>query len=206
MTIHLWAGFVLASIVVLVIPGPTILTMTSYVMTSERGVRTLLVAAVALGDTTALTVSLFGIGALLATSTFWFGVVKWAGALYLVYLGASMFRRRAMRRPPNDAAVERSRLFGKMYAVTALNPKGVVFYVGFLPQFVNPAEDTLLQILVLGATFVVLATANAALYAAGASFIHRHLLSNASQRWFNRVAGSLLMAAGVWAMSIRPEG
>jgi threonine/homoserine/homoserine lactone efflux protein len=135
-TLHLWAGFVLASIVVLVIPGPTILTMTSYVMTSERGVRTLLVAAVALGDTTALTVSLVGIGALPATSASWFGVVKWAGALYLVYLGASMFRGRAMGRAPNDVAVDRSRLFGKMYAVTALNPKGVVFYVGFLPQFV----------------------------------------------------------------------
>ena len=204
MTLHLWAAFVLTSIVVLVIPGPTILTMTSYVMTSARGERPLLVAAVALGDATALTVSLLGVGALMATSTFWFLVVKWAGALYLVYLGARMFRGGAMRPAPDNLAVDRSRLFASMYAVTALNPKGLIFYVGFLPQFVNPAEDIAMQTLILASTFVVLATANAALYAAGASLVHQHLLSSARQRWFNRLAGLLLVGAGVWAMSIRP--
>ena len=81
MSIELWLAFVAASAVLLIIPGPTILTVISYSIAHGRRANVPLVAAVALGDSTALVVSLLGLGALLATSAFWFTVVKWVGGL-----------------------------------------------------------------------------------------------------------------------------
>jgi threonine/homoserine/homoserine lactone efflux protein len=88
MPIELWFAFVAASALLLIIPGPTILTVISYSMAHGRRANVPLVAAVALGDSTALVVSLLGLGALLAASAFWFTLVKWAGGLYLLYLYA----------------------------------------------------------------------------------------------------------------------
>ena len=92
MPLHLWLAFVAASAVLLIIPGPTILTVISYSVAHGRRANAALVAAVALGDSTALGVSLLGLGALLATSAFWFTVVKWAGGLYLIWLGIKLLR------------------------------------------------------------------------------------------------------------------
>src|SRR5215467_10697337 len=92
MSIELWLAFVAASAVMLVIPGPTILTVISYSVAHGRRANVPLVAAVALGDSTALVLSLLGLGALLATSAFWFMVIKWAGGLYLLFLGIKLFR------------------------------------------------------------------------------------------------------------------
>jgi threonine/homoserine/homoserine lactone efflux protein len=90
--IELWLAFVLASAVVLVIPGPTILTVISYSIAHGRRASAALVAAVALGDCTSLVLSLLGLGALLAVSAFWFTVVKLAGGLYLLWLGVKLLR------------------------------------------------------------------------------------------------------------------
>ena len=92
MSIQLWLAFVAASAILLIIPGPTILTVISYSIAHGRRANLPLVAAVALGDSTALVVSLLGLGALLATSAFWFTVVKWVGGLYLLYLGVKLLR------------------------------------------------------------------------------------------------------------------
>ncbi len=92
MSVEHWLAFVAASVVLLVIPGPTILSVISYSLAHGRRARWPLVAAVALGDCTALCVSLLGLGALLAASAFWFTVVKWAGGGYLLYLGIRMLR------------------------------------------------------------------------------------------------------------------
>src|SRR5665213_80966 len=92
MSLELWLAFVAASAVLLVIPGPTILTVISYSMAQGRRANAPLVAAVALGDSTALFVSLIGLGALLATSALWFTAVKWVGGIYLLYLGIKLLR------------------------------------------------------------------------------------------------------------------
>jgi threonine/homoserine/homoserine lactone efflux protein len=139
MSIELWLAFVAASAVLLIIPGPTILTVISYSMAHGRRANVALVAAVAMGDSTALVVSLLGLGALLATSAFWFTVVKWAGGLYLLYLGVKLLRAGVSPTELTEPAAPKSRwrLFMNTYLVTALNPKGIVFFVAFLPQFIN---------------------------------------------------------------------
>jgi threonine/homoserine/homoserine lactone efflux protein len=205
MSIELWFAFVAASAVVLVIPGPTILTVISYSMAHGRHANVPLVAAVALGDSTALVVSLLGLGTLLATSAFWFTVVKWIGGLYLIYLGIKLLRAGISSTEMLAPAAPESRwkLFANTYVVTALNPKGIVFFVAFLPQFINPGVGVTQQLWVLAVTFVVMATLNSTLYAVFAGSAGRLLSSHKAQRRFNLAGGSLLSAAGIWALLVK---
>jgi threonine/homoserine/homoserine lactone efflux protein len=200
--VELWLAFVAACVVVLVIPGPTILTVISYSVAHGRQATVPVVAGVALGDSTALAASLLGVGALLAVSAFWFTVVKVAGGLYLLYLGAKLLRAGVANSalPASAVPSSRWRLFLNTYTVTALNPKGMVFFLAFLPQFLDPKADTSAQLWVLGTTFVVLATLNAFLYAWFADRARRLLASPRAQRRFNLAGGGLLASAGVWAI------
>ena len=202
MSLDHWFAFVAASVVLLLIPGPTILTVISYSIAHGRRANVPLIAAVALGDSTALVVSLLGLGALLATSAFWFTVVKWVGGLYLVYLGVKLLRAgiSAPELAARPTPASRWRLFANTYLVTALNPKGIVFFVAFLPQFISPAASVAPQLWVLAITFVVLATLNATLYAVFAASAGRVLASPRAQRRFNLAGGCLLSVAGIWAL------
>ncbi len=205
MSVEIWLAFVAASIVLLIIPGPTILTVISYSVAHGKRANVPLVAAVALGDSTALVLSLLGLGALLAVSAFWFTAVKLAGGLYLIYLGVKLLRAGISPQPATEATIpgSRWRLFANTYLVTALNPKGMIFFVAFLPQFLNPAADVTAQLWVLSVTFVVLAMINTALYAIFAATARRILTSPRAQRRFNLVGGSLLTGAGIWALLAR---
>lgn len=202
MSIELWLAFVAASAVLLIIPGPTILTVISYSIAHGRRANVPLIAAVALGDSSALLVSLLGLGALLATSALWFTVVKWVGGLYLIYLGIKLLRTgiSSLALAAPTAPGSRWKLFANTYFVTALNPKGIAFFVAFLPQFLNPNAAVTQQLWVLAVTFVIMATLNATLYAVFAGSARKLLASPKAQRRFNLAGGSLLSAAGVWAL------
>jgi threonine/homoserine/homoserine lactone efflux protein len=102
-----------------------------------------------------------------------------------------------------EAAGSRWKLFANTYLVTALNPKGIVFFVAFLPQFINPHAGVAAQLWLLASTFVVLAVLNATLYAMFAASARRLLASATAQRRFNAAGGTLLSAAGVWALLAR---
>ncbi len=205
MSIELWFAFVVASAVLLVIPGPTILTVISYSLAHGPRANIPLVAAVALGDSTALALSILGLGALLATSAWWFAVAKSVGGLYLIYLGLRLLRSgiasAAEPGPPPPGSCWR--LFANTWLVTALNPKGIIFFVAFLPQFIDPAAEAARQLWILAVTFVLLAIVNATLYAAFAASARRLLSSPRALRGFNLAGGSLLTAAGVWALLAR---
>lgn len=202
MAFEIWLAFVAASAVVLVIPGPTILTVISYSVALGRQANVPLVAAVALGDSTALFFSLLGLGALLAASAVWFTIIKLIGGLYLLYLGVKLLRAGAstinlvMTAPP----VLPWKLFANTYLVTALNPKGIIFFVAFLPQFIDHTGQVTTQLWLLAITFVILAIINATLYTLFAGSARRLLSSPRAQRRFNIVGGSLLSAAGIWSL------
>jgi threonine/homoserine/homoserine lactone efflux protein len=201
-SIELWLAFVAASAVLLIIPGPTILTVISYSISHGQRANVPLIAAVALGDSTALLVSLLGLGALLTTSAFWFTVIKWAGGLYLLYLGVRRLRvgMSSIETTAPKLPASRGRLFVNTYLVTTLNPKGIVFYVAFLPQFLNPGSSITRQLWILAVTFVTMGIVNATLYATFAGSARRLLASPRAQRRFNIAGGSLLSGAGVWAL------
>jgi homoserine/homoserine lactone efflux protein len=91
-------------------------------------------------------------------------------------------------------------MFANTYLITALNPRGIVFFVAFLPQFINPNAGVTRQLWILAVTFVVMATINATLYAAFAGSARKLLASPRAQKRFHLAGGSLLSVAGVWAL------
>lgn len=202
MTFETWAAFAAASSVLLVIPGPTVLLVVSYAL--GQGWRTALPMAigVALGDFTAMTLSMLGLGALLATSATLFTVLKWAGAAYLVYLGIKLWRAGGtLDAAPRTDRVSAARMLGHAWLVTALNPKSITFFVAFLPAFLDPKADFLTQMLVFETTFLVLAFANAFGYALVASRARRLASNPRAIGVVNKVGGGLLVGAGIATVS-----
>lgn len=204
MTFEAWAAFAAASAVMLVIPGPTILLVVSYAL--GQGWRTALPMAVgvALGDFTAMTLSMLGIGALLAASATVFTVLKWVGAAYLVYLGIKLFRAGGrLDAEPRTEETPALRMMAHAWLVTALNPKSITFFVAFLPQFLDRNADFLTQMVVFETTFLVLAFLNAFGYALVAARARTLVRNERAIRLFNRAGGTLLIGAGVATVAVR---
>ncbi|WP_018429481.1 LysE family translocator [Hoeflea sp. 108] len=204
MSFESWVAFAAASAVLLVIPGPTILLVVSYAL--GQGWRTALPMAVgvALGDFTAMTLSMLGIGALLAASATVFTIVKWIGAAYLIYLGIKLFRAGGTldAKPRTDAA-SAVKMMAHAWIVTALNPKSITFFVAFLPQFLDRNGDFWTQMLIFELTFLTLAFANAFGYALVAARARSVVSNPRAIRIFNRTGGTLLVGAGIAAAAAR---
>jgi threonine/homoserine/homoserine lactone efflux protein len=200
-SLETWAAFAAAAAVLVVIPGPTVMLVASYALAAGRGAAPALVAGVALGDLVGVTLSFAGLGAVLAASATLFNAVKWAGAAYLVYLGVRMWMAptAAPEIAPQAVGATARRMFGHAFAVTALNPKGMVFFVAFVPQFLDAGRPLLPQMILLGATFVVLGGINAGAYAWLAGGVRRAALRPGAMKLANRVGGGVLIAAGALA-------
>jgi threonine/homoserine/homoserine lactone efflux protein len=199
-----WAAFAAASAILLIIPGPTILLVVSYAL--GQGWRTALPVAlgVALGDFTAMTLSMLGLGALLATSATLFTVLKWAGAAYLVWLGIQLWRAGGtLLARPRESREARLRMLGHAWLVTCFNPKSLTFFIAFLPQFLDSTQAFLPQVALFEATFLTLAFANALAYAALASRARGVFRSERSLKILNRTVGSLLIGAGLATTTLR---
>jgi threonine/homoserine/homoserine lactone efflux protein len=200
MTLAHWLPFAIASAILVAIPGPTVLLVVSYALGHGRRYALATTAGVALGDFTAMTASMFGLGVILAASATLFAVLRWIGAAYLIYLGIKLWRAPVMRSDSADTSETRaSRIFAHAYAVTALNPKSIVFFVAFVPQFIDARLPTLPQIVIFEATFLVLATLNALGYALLAAAARQAIRRQHVQRVVNRTGGSLLIGAGLFA-------
>jgi threonine/homoserine/homoserine lactone efflux protein len=203
MTFESWAAFTAASTVLLIIPGPTVLLVVSYAL--GQGWRTVLpmTVGVALGDFTAMTLSMLGLGALLATSATLFTILKWVGAAYLVYLGIRLWRAGGtLDAAPRTDAVSAARMLGHAWLVTALNPKSITFFVAFLPAFLDPKADFLTQMVVFETTFLVLAFANAFGYALVAARARGFVANPRAIGVVNKVGGGLLIGAGAATVTL----
>jgi threonine/homoserine/homoserine lactone efflux protein len=204
MTIETWLAFAAASGILLVIPGPTVLLVVSYAL--GQGWRTALPTAigVALGDFTAMTLSMLGLGALLASSAMLFTSLKWIGAAYLVWLGIKLWRAGGtLDARPRATAATAAKMLGHAWLVTALNPKSITFFVAFLPQFLDPSANFLTQMIVFETTFLVLAFSNATGYALVAARARAAVGHSRALSVLNKVGGSLLIGAGIAAVSFR---
>lgn len=205
MTFQTWIAFSIAAAVVLVIPGPTIIAVVSHSLAHGRRAAGPLVVGVTLGDFTAMTLSLAGLGAVMAASATLFSVLKILGALYLVYLGVKLWRSvpKTEAVDPSAQAVSGRSLLTNLFVITALNPKSIAFFVAFLPQFVTPSAEALPQLLILGGTFLCLAALNATLYALFAGHLGERVRSKETRRWFNRCGGTALIGASLLMAAMR---
>lgn len=207
MTLELYSAYVVATLVLLAIPGPTIMLVISYALSQGRKSATACVLGVGLGDATAATVSLLGLGAILATSAALFSILKWVGAAYLFWLGIKMWRAKPAALDAQDTEGHTSRrVFMHAFVVTALNPKGIVFFMAFLPHFIAEGAPIAPQLVLLGSTFVILGILNAAVYALAAAEVGQRLKSPSVISVINKAGGGFLMAAAAMTASLQRAG
>ena len=191
--IALYLAFVLASIVLLIIPGPNValICSTSLAQGSRAGLATVVGTSCAMALQLAMSVA--GMTALITISASWFSALRWIGVFYLLYLGI-----RAWHAAPTDLiaappAKPRRVIFWRGAFISLTNPKTLLFFGAFLPQFVSPASPPLPQLLVLSATFFVLAVIMDSAWALLAGRLRVFLRSSGRLR--NRLQGGLLMGA-----------
>ena len=202
---ELWIPFVLASTLILIIPGPTIILVITQAISHGRWSVVPLAAGVLLGDFTAMMLSFLGLGVILSASAAIFTLFKWIGAIYLLYLGIKLWRSKPSNNlvPYHTKKISAGSLLKSSFIVTALNPKGIAFFVAFLPQFIDPVKPLFSQLTLLGSTFLFLAVLNAALYAVFASQLSEHLKKKKIRKWFNRCGGSALIGAGLFTAGMQ---
>ena len=206
MDFQVWLAFVAASTALLLIPGPTVLLVLSYAISQGQRVALATVAAVAFGDLIAMSVSLAGLGALVLASATLFTVLKWIGAAYLVYLGITLFRSASsasLGEVEDVAKISATKVFGHATAVTALNPKSIVFFIAFVPQFIIVDSPLIPQFTILVATFVGLAAINALAYALLADKLRAKIARPSVLAWLSRSGGIALVLMGVATATFR---
>lgn len=205
MSLEIWITFAAASAALLAVPGPTVILVVSYALGRGKTSGWATVPGVTLGDFTAMTASLLGAGAILAASATLFTILKFAGAAYLIWLGIKLWRAKPKLGDLQDVEGAKSRweMFWNAYVVTALNPKGIVFFVAFVPQFVDPTAPALQQFVILEATFLVLAAANVAVWAVLAGQMRSKFQRPETLKLINRTGGGFLVGAGLLTAAIR---
>ena len=198
MSLETWLAYTLVTTTFLLIPGPTLLLVISYSLFRGRSTILALVFGVGLGDMTAIILSFLGVGMLLQTVAPAFYFLKWLGAAYLIWLGIKMWRSASKPVEISKQAKNRDwwEIFRNAYVTTALNPKSIVFFLAFMPQFMEPDLPFISQALVLGGTFFVLAIMSVVSYALVASYAGQQLSLPSFQRWTQRLGGGLLIGAG----------
>ena len=200
MTLQSWLAFVLASALLGLVPGPGVMSIVGYALGSGRRVALASVAGIALGNAIAMTLSLLGVGALLAASALAFSIVKWIGAIYLIGLGlATLWKSRG--RLPNEGGAQprlpaRTAFLGNL-AVGTFHPKTIMFFVAFVPQFIGAASAYAPQAALLIVTFVLVVAATDTTYALAASRAAGFLRKPRAALWSRRAGGGVLIASGI---------
>ena len=204
MTFEVWLAFVAASAALLLIPGPTVLLVVSHALSHGRRVALSTATGVAAGDAVAMTASLLGLGAVVLASATLFTALKWMGAIYLIHLGARLIlaRPEAASLPAGRAALSDRAAFRQAATVTVLNPKGIAFFVAFVPQFLDPAAPLGPQFAILITTFVALAALNALAYALLADRLRERIGRPSVLRALSRLGGGALVAMGLATLTL----
>jgi homoserine/homoserine lactone efflux protein len=199
---HTWLLYLAASAGLSLSPGPNgLLALTHGAIHGSRKALFTISGGV-LGFVILIALSLFGIGALLQASIAWLAILKWLGGAYLVWLGVQLWRAPAMELRAVSGVDERPRvaLFreGLLSAVT--NPKALLFFAAFLPQFIDPNRHLVIQFAVMAGTFGVV------------EFLYELMVANAAHRIspflrrigrrFNQACGGIFIAIGI-AMPLR---
>ena len=191
--------FLAATAALLAVPGPSVLFIVARSLEHGRAAGLVSMAGIEVGALVHVALATLGVSALLAGSPAVLTAVKVAGAAYLLAMGVRALRRRGAA--PAAASVPRAALFRQGLVVDALNPKTALFFLAFLPQFVDPAHGSVaLQTAVLGLCFVALATVSDGLYALAAGTLSERLRrSPRAHRRLDQVSGAAYLGLGVVA-------
>lgn len=202
MNLDLYLAFVIATTVMILLPGPSVMLTVAHSLAfgAIRALATVSGAVLAIG--VQLLVTLIGMSWLMLVLADGFEVLRWAGVAYLIYLGIQQWRAPALEAGTAAPAVSSKTLFAQGFLVTIANPKSLIFLAAFFPQFVDPAAPWLPQMLLLGATFVVIGFVFTAAWGFAADRT-RIWFGGRRLRLRNRIAGSLMIGAGVALAMVR---
>ena len=198
-------AFGIASLALLVIPGPAVLYIINRSVADGRNVALAAVAGLEIGNFMHVIAATVGLSAVIATSAAAFSAVKWIGAGYLIYIGIRTLATKPQAVNQLNDPMSRRRAFTQGIVVNTFNPKVALFFLSFLPQFIDADRGSAaLQSLVLGSTFVVLGCISDSRFAVLASALRGTLLRGKSLPFVQRyVAGSVFIALGAIASTTR---
>ena len=198
MSFQVYFAFVAACIALALLPGPMVTLVIANGLRHGTRAALINIAGAQLGLAVVIGIVAVGLTSLMATMGYWFDWVRFAGAAYLVWLGIKLIRSPvegidAGAPPPPP----RGGFFLQGFVVALSNPKLLVFFGAFIPQFVDMKQDHLSQVLLLGITFMVLAGLTDAIYALLAGRV-RTIFSARRTRAVSRISGSFMIGGGIW--------
>jgi threonine/homoserine/homoserine lactone efflux protein len=208
MNVSLYLAFLVASALLILSPGPTVMLVTSTSLRHGKRAGLVAVAGSTLAACVQLLVVVGGLASIITLAGSWFELVRWAGVGYLTYLGVSAW----LGSPETDTADTEParprysaglRNFARGFVVTLTNPKTLLFQTAFLPQFVDPGLPHLPQMTLLAGSFIAIAGVGDSAWALLAARVGRALASVGARRVMGRVSGSALIGAGVLLALVR---
>lgn len=190
--------FGLATFLLTVSPGPGVLYVTARTLSQGRRAGFASMFGIEAGELAWLAAAATGLAAVLSASTQVLDVLRFGGAAYLIYLGIQRWRE--IERPATPPPARLGRIFAQGFVTQLVNPKVAVFFVAFLPQFLNPAAPIAVQVVALGAVYIAIAVAVDVSYVMAASAVAaRFMRSATAQRRSGRFAAGTYVALGLAA-------
>jgi len=192
--------FIAASMALLIVPGPAVLYIVTRSLDQGRLAGIVSTLGIATGTLVHVGAAAIGVSAILASSALAFGIVKYAGAIYLIYLGLRKLFFEEKQDFQNTSSERLSRIYSQGVVVNLLNPKTALFFLAFLPQFADPSRGPIAtQVLTLGLLFVVLSLLSDSLYALLAATFGRWLKQTSHFTKFQRLfSGGVYITLGIF--------
>lgn len=197
--LHLYFVFLITTLMLVIVPGPSAMTAAAQGANHRAGQAFIGVLGIASGDAIFFALSATGIASLIVASSLLFTVIKWAGIVYLLYLGlTALFSRAGMIRiTPSSVPAKRSRLFYQGLVVQLSNPKALMYFSALLPQFIDPAEPVMQQMLLMGGSLVLADIVVYSLFSHMGDRMARKTVSAGVVNAINKVAGVTLITTGI---------
>ena len=197
MELHVYVAFVIATVIMISLPGPSVLLTVAHSISFgwKRGIVT--VTGATTGIAIQLVIAAIGLTSLLNVVAGAFEWIRWAGALYLVYLGIKQWRSASGPVELEISPVSKKNLFFQGLVITIPNPKSLIFIAAFLPQFINTANPIGLQLVIIVPTFLMITFVVTSVWALIAGIGREFLRSQRALQSVSRTAGGLMVAAGV---------
>jgi threonine/homoserine/homoserine lactone efflux protein len=198
MSLQAYLAFVAACIALALLPGPVVTLIIANGLRHGTRAALINVAGAQTGLTIVIGIVAIGLTSLMATMGYWFDWVRFAGAAYLVWLGIKLIRA-PVEGVDADAALPppRGGFFLQGFLVLLSNPKVLVFFGAFIPQFMDMSKDHVPQVALLGITFMVTAAMTDAIYALLAGRA-RKFFSKRRTRLVSRISGGFMIGGGIW--------
>ncbi len=207
MSFEVWLTFIFAATIILIVPGPTIIYVVGQSLSHGKKASIPLIIGVISGDTLCIILSLMGLNAILLMFSTGFIIIKYVGAAYLIYLGIKMVIS-GSKQPNSEnyiSSYNSKAIFKEVFLVNALNPKGIIFYSAFMPQFVNLQENVIIQFSILTITFLTLALLTVISFSLLASKTNDLFKSSKFTNIFNITGGLSLICAGLYSATIEKK-